>query len=110
MIHVHGGKEMKYNKKEEIDEAIESEVVPEEDLEEAFDSIRPEEPVTSTLTPITALNLRSTPNKDDDNVIGVLKPGDKLTVSTDADKEWVNVTTESGVTGYVMSKFIKTLE
>lgn len=101
---------MKYNKKEEIDEAIESEVVPEEDLEEAFDSIRPEEPVTSTLTPITALNLRSTPNKDDDNVIGVLKPGDKLTVSTDADKEWVNVTTESGVTGYVMSKFVKTVE
>jgi uncharacterized protein YgiM (DUF1202 family) len=109
MIHVHGGKEMNDNKKEEIDEAIESEVIS-EDLEEAFDSIRPEEPVTSTLTPITALNLRSTPNKDDDNVIGVLKPGDKLTVSTDADKEWVNVTTESGVTGYVMSKFIKTLE
>lgn len=100
---------MNDNKKEEIDEAIESEVIS-EDLEEAFDSIRPEEPVTSTLTPITALNLRSTPNKDDDNVIGVLKPGDKLTVSTDADKEWVNVTTESGVTGYVMSKFIKTLE
>lgn len=53
-----------------------------------------------------SVNLRTAPFKCAD-VVGYLQKGDKVTTISTKNKDWYKVTTNTGKTGWVSSKFIK---
>lgn len=57
-----------------------------------------------------ALNLRSSANISDNNIIGCLKEGSKVLIfPSESKKNFYKVITESGVEGFVSKDFIKEL-
>lgn len=60
------------------------------------------------VTPTTIVNLRTGPGTNYQIVTG-LQPGMELTVINNASDEWMEVSTDDGMKGYVSSKYVKAI-
>ena len=103
----------KYGKAKVVDET--SDAVTEELKKEEVKEVKkrtPKKPVKKGVVDTNALNIRTTPDANANNVMGVLRKGAEVVINeADNIEGWFNVTCEVvrgvKVTGYVMSTYIK---
>lgn len=60
------------------------------------------------VTPTTIVNLREGPGKDYAIIKGI-KPGEKLIAETAIDGEWIKVSTDRGLTGFVAGQYVEVI-
>lgn len=110
------------NVKEEVVKTVEiedgpvptEESVEQEEVKEVFESVEPVEakPATIEVPPsygtvfnCERLNIRKGPDKKEE-VLCIVNKGSKLTINDKDTIDWFNVTTEDGVEGFCMKKFV----
>lgn len=105
------------NIKEEVVETFESEQVPTEESVEQETVKEVSETIEDESTHIEVqtfkgivfncerLNIRKGPDKKED-VLCIVNKGSKLTIHDKGTSDWFNVTTEDGVEGFCMKKFV----
>ena len=96
--------------KEEVIETVETEPVKEDVIETVETEHVKEDVKESTLQGVVfnceRLNIRKGPNKKED-VLCIVDKGSKLTINDKTTKDWFKVTTEDGVEGFCMKKFVE---
>ena len=95
------------NVKEEVVETVESEPVKEEAVETVDGEPIPTEEPTSqgVVFNCERLNIRKGPDKKEE-VLCIVNKGSKLTIHDKGTSDWLKVTTEDGVEGFCMKKFV----
>lgn len=110
MIHVLGGGKKvatKKNTTEAVTTVEEVKATVEEIKEQKIKRLEPEPEVKAKIGMVTGgkLNLRKNGAAGAD-IITVLNDGDIVTTTDNTNKAWINVKTNVGTSGYVMSKFV----
>ena len=92
-------------RKSNVEEYYEPELVFEEKTETDIEESEPT-PVKGVVADCKKLRLRKEPNLESE-VLVLLNNGDSVTVDLDkSTEEWIKVSTENGIDGYCMRKFI----